>query len=160
MTYEETRGRCGRYRHHRDGHCGVHGAFRRMRHAARRRSRLTRDADEAMLAGVCAGIARHLGLRPKVVRIATVVSLILFTVPTVIAYGLIAWLAPTRDEPVRAAPSTARSEPADPVESDDIRGDISGGGSVEGLARLKNRFRALEEKFADIEAQMLDDRPA
>ena len=158
MTYEQTDGRRGCYRNHRAGHCGVHGAFRRMRHAARRRSRLTRDGDEAMLAGVCAGIARHLGLRPKVVRIATVVSLILFTVPTVIAYGLIAWLAPTRDEPLRAAPE-ARREAADPAEPDDLRGDI-GGGSVEGLARLKNRFRALEEKFADIEAQMLDDRPA
>lgn len=154
MTYEEIHGRRGCHRHHRTGRCGVHGAVGRARDSVRRRLRLTRDADAAMLAGVCAGIARHLGLRPKVVRIATVVSLIVFTVPTLVAYGLIAWLAPTRDEPTRPVSATARSEAADATDPNDGRG-----GSVEGLARLKNRFRALEEKFADVEAQMLDDRP-
>ena len=156
MTYDELDGRRGRHRHHRhhhgeEGHCCPHRAFRRMRDSLRRRTRLTRDVDEGMLAGVCAGIARHLGLRPKVVRIAAVVSLILFTIPTVVAYVLIAWLAPTRDEdaPLAAARSDGPAPDAGPA-----------GGSVEGLARLKNRFRRLEEKFADIEAQVMSDRPA
>ncbi|MGF1623405.1 MAG: PspC domain-containing protein [Alphaproteobacteria bacterium] len=153
MTYEETGGRRGRCGYHRARPCRGEGALRHMRQAVRRRVRLTRDADEAMLAGVCAGIARHLGLRPKVVRIATVISLIVFTVPTVIAYALIAWLAPTRDEPMAAA--GAREEAPGAPEAGDFRG-----GSVEGLARLKNRFRHLEEKFADLEAQVMNDRPA
>jgi phage shock protein C len=156
MTYDELDRRHGRHWHHRhhhgdDRHCGPHRAFRRMRDSLRRRTRLTRDVDQGMLAGVCAGIARHLGLRPKVVRIAAVVSLILFTIPTVIAYVLIAWLAPARDEdePLAAARPDHSAPDAGPA-----------GGSVEGLARLKNRFRRLEEKFADIEAQVMNDGPA
>lgn len=153
MTYEEMTGRsrrCGRGRVRQHG--GPCGAVRRMRRAAHRRTRLYRDSDEAMLAGVCAGIARHLNLRPKVVRIATVISLILFTVPTVVAYCLIAWLAPTRAERDEDRHSdTAAGE-----------GESIGqpGDSAEGLARLKSRFRRLEEKFAEAEAQMMNDRQA
>lgn len=155
MTYDELDGRRGRRRCSRgDGHeCGPRRAIRRMRHAVRRRTRLTRDTDQGILAGVCAGIARRLGLRPKVVRIAAVVSLVLFTAPTVIAYLLIAWLAPRRDDEPEAAAFQA------PPANGEATAEAPRG-SAEGLARLKNRFRHLEEKFADIEAQMLNDRPA
>lgn len=108
-----------------------------------------------MLAGVCAGIARHLNLRPRTVRIATVIALILFTVPTVVAYCLIAWLAPTRaerhdDRDVEVS--------ADDAGADEGESKLNAGGSAEGLARLKSRFRRLEEKFADVEAQMMNER--
>ena len=156
MTYEETDGRsrrCSRGRYRQDGrHCGM---LRRARRAARRRTRLYRDTDEAMLAGVCAGIARHLNLRPRTVRIATVIALILFTVPTLVAYCLIAWLAPTRAE----RHEDGRAEySADGDSADDGESKLNAGGSAEGLARLKSRFRRLEEKFADVEAQMMGDR--
>jgi phage shock protein C len=129
-----------------------------MRDSARRRGRLVRDADEGMLAGVCAGIARHLGLRPRTVRIATLVLLVLFTVPTVVAYALMAWLAPSERS------GGYRARPAFEAGKDDADADTdSDGNAVDGLARLKNRFRRLEEKFADVEAQMMGgegrDRP-
>lgn len=153
MTHDEIDGRRGHYRcHHHGGYgCGVRRAARRLRNAIRQRTRLTRDTEQGILAGVCAGIARRVGLRPKVVRIVAVISLIAFTVPTVLAYGLIAWLAPREDDV--EAPVT--DEPV-------VRGGAGPvrGGSVEGLARLKMRFRHLEERFADLEAQMLNDRPA
>jgi phage shock protein C len=121
--------------------------MRRMRANARRRGRLVRDADEGILAGVCAGIARHLGLRPKTVRIATLILLVFFTVPTVVAYVLMAWLAPSErgESGPRASYAT---EEADGGAQDD-------GSAVDGLARLKNRFKQLEDKFADVEAQMM-----
>lgn len=150
MTYDDIEGRRGRCRdrHHRRG-CGGRASFRRMRESARRRGRLTRDADEGFLFGVCAGIARHLGLRPRTVRIATLVLLVFFTVPTVIAYALIAWLAPS----ARSVRGDARTDEAPADEGD---GEAGGEGSaVDGLTRLKTRFRRLEEKFADVEAQMM-----
>lgn len=123
-----------------------------MRSAARRRTRLYRDADEGILAGVCAGIARRLNVRPKIVRIATVISLVLFTVPTIVAYCLIAWLAPAQSE-WQDDRSQERTEADDDAPAE-------AAGSAEGLARLKSRFRRLEEKFADVEAQMMNDRQA
>ena len=149
MTYDDIEGRRGRCRdrHHRRS-CSGRAAFRRMRETARRRGRLTRDADEGFLFGVCAGIARHLGLRPRTVRIATLVLLVFFTAPTVIAYALIAWLAPS----ARAE----RGSSTDEALADDGDGEAGGEGSaVDGLTRLKTRFRRLEEKFADVEAQMM-----
>ncbi|MEZ5666860.1 MAG: PspC domain-containing protein [Alphaproteobacteria bacterium] len=111
-----------------------------------------RDADNGMIAGVCAGIARHLGVRPKLVRIVTILSLVIFTVPTVVAYGLMAWLAPSDADSDRVGEASGArdGEPA----PDGYRGE---GGAAEGLARLKTRFRRLEEKFADVEAQMLNE---
>lgn len=148
MTYDDIDGRRGSGRHHG---CGPRGAVRRMRDSARRRGRLVRDAERGMLAGVCAGIARHLGLRPKTVRIATLILLVLFTVPTLVGYVLIAWLAPSERRGYRARASVDAREESAGEEGAVAQGE---GDAVDGLARLKTRFRRLEEKFADVEAQM------
>lgn len=155
-------GRCGRDRHANCGGSGrAHGALGRARRAVRRRTRFQRDSDNGLLAGVCAGIANHLNVRLKWVRIATVISLFVFTFPTLLAYGLIAWLAPSSRDLDRAG--------EDPVVRHGAFDDGSGPtaseadeslGVTEGLARLKTKFRNLEEKFADVEAQMTSDRTA
>lgn len=52
--------------------------------------RLVRTRDDQMIAGVCGGIARYLGVDPTLVRVVAVVALV-FTFPaTLIAY-LLAW---------------------------------------------------------------------
>src|SRR5579862_1019319 len=48
--------------------------------------RLYRDTERGILAGVCAGIADYLGVEPIVVRLATLLGLIFFSFPTIIAY--------------------------------------------------------------------------
>ncbi len=53
--------------------------------------RFLRDTRRAWIGGVCAGVARGLGVRAIAVRIAVAVSAVLFTTPTLLAYG-IAWL--------------------------------------------------------------------
>ncbi|MDQ4039546.1 MAG: PspC domain-containing protein [Actinomycetota bacterium] len=56
-------------------------------------TRLARDTNHKMIAGVCSGIARRLGLSPTVVRAAFVVSIIL-PGPQVFLYLLLWVLLP------------------------------------------------------------------
>ncbi len=56
-----------------------------------RRPRLVRSRDERMVAGVCAGLARHLGVDPTLVRLLTVIGVIFGFGTVAIAY-LVAWV--------------------------------------------------------------------
>ena len=150
VTYEDLGSKCRHHRRHDSGPCR---AFRRLRRAGGRRGGLKRDADNALLAGVCAGIARHLGLKAKHVRIAAIVSLVIFTVPTIVAYVLMAWLAPSRTDVDERA--TRSADPAEPRTAESFEAES---GAAEGLSRLKSRFLRLEEKFADVEAQMMSEQ--
>ena len=55
-------------------------------------SRITRDIGQAVLGGVCAGLARHFDLDPLFVRLATVIAGLMMPKLVVIAY-VVAWLA-------------------------------------------------------------------
>ena len=50
--------------------------------------RLFRDANRAIIAGVCAGVAKYLGVDPLWVRAGAVASMLFFTFPTALAYVL------------------------------------------------------------------------
>ena len=54
------------------------------------RYRLWRDRDHGIIAGVCAGIADYIGVEPIVVRLVTVLGLIFFFPPTIVAYVILA----------------------------------------------------------------------
>lgn len=58
-------------------------------------ARLTRNTSDKIIAGVCSGLARRLGLSTRLVRIAFVVSIIL-PGPQVIFY-LVLWLVMPAD---------------------------------------------------------------
>lgn len=62
-----------------------------MRIRDRHPPRFLRDTRDAYLGGVCAGIARGLGLRPLGIRVAVAVLAVMFTTPTLVAYAA-AWL--------------------------------------------------------------------
>ena len=53
--------------------------------------RLTRNADDAMIGGVCAGVADYLGLDVTLVRVLAVVGAIFGLGSLVVAY-VVAWL--------------------------------------------------------------------
>lgn len=57
---------------------------------------LSRDTEQGLLAGVCAGIALRLGLNPWAVRIAVLVCGLIFSVATLLAYLLAAVVLPRR----------------------------------------------------------------
>ncbi|MFT4731370.1 MAG: phage shock protein C [Gammaproteobacteria bacterium] len=50
--------------------------------------RLFRDADRAIISGVCAGLAKYLDIDPLWVRVGAIASMIFLTVPTALAYVL------------------------------------------------------------------------
>lgn len=53
--------------------------------------RLTRSTDDRMIAGVCAGLAEHLGLDVTLVRVLAVVGAVFGLGSLVVAY-VVAWL--------------------------------------------------------------------
>jgi phage shock protein C len=65
--------------------------------------RLYRDPKRGWIAGVCAGLADYFGLSPGVVRLATLVLLIAFTLPTFIAYLIAAMVLERRPEAMQAS---------------------------------------------------------
>nr|WP_297347105.1 PspC domain-containing protein [uncultured Glaciecola sp.] len=50
--------------------------------------RLFRDANRAIISGVCAGLAKYLDIDPLWVRVGAIVSMIFLTFPTALAYVL------------------------------------------------------------------------
>jgi len=52
--------------------------------------RLVRTPDDQMIAGVCGGLARYLGVDPTLVRVAAVIALV-FAFPAALIGYLLAW---------------------------------------------------------------------
>ena len=70
-----------------------------MSESRRQRPRLTRSAD-ALLAGVCGGIAEFVGWRPRGVRwLWLAVTLLTGVAPGAIAYTIMAIAMPAPDDP-------------------------------------------------------------
>lgn len=61
--------------------------------------RLYRDTDRGMIMGVCAGLSDQFGFRLAPLRIIALVSLLLFTLPTLLVYVAAGLLLP--DRPLR-----------------------------------------------------------
>ena len=104
--------------------------------------RLYRNTERGILAGVCAGIADYLGIEPIVVRLATVLGLIFFSFPTILAYIVLAMLLKPKppalfrngdEERFWRGVSTA---PADTFQS------------------LKRKFGELEDRLRHMEGQV------
>lgn len=55
---------------------------------------LRRSRDDAVIAGICGGIATFVGASPRLVRAVWVVSLVPFIGTTAIGYLLLWWLVP------------------------------------------------------------------
>ena len=65
--------------------------------------RLYRDPRRGWVAGVCAGLADYFGLSTGVVRLVTVVLLMAFTLPTLLAYVIAAMVLERRPEAMQAS---------------------------------------------------------
>ncbi len=109
---------------------------------SRRRSpnRLYRDRRHGKLLGVCAGIADYFGFNRTMVRVVAGLGLVMFTVPTVLAYLAAGLLVPVQPRDMYANADEAvfwrevRTEPG-------------------GTARnLRHTFRDQERRLAAIEA--------
>ena len=61
--------------------------------------RLYRTRDDQMVAGVCGGLARYLGVDPTLVRVVAVIALVFAFPATVVGYVLAWAIMPTWDAP-------------------------------------------------------------
>lgn len=102
------------------------------------RQKLYRDPDHGWIAGVCAGLARFLGVGRFVVRLSALVCLIVLTVPTIIAYCVL-WLVLDRPPEQRRARRRNRHGRRD---WNDMRSGVS------------DRMRSLDARIQDIEARV------
>jgi phage shock protein C len=104
--------------------------------------RLYRDREHRLLGGVCAGIAEYFGISRLIVRIVTLISLIMFTLPTIVGYGLALILLQKkpRDQPIepektRFWQSMHRS-------------------SRETMNKVHEQFSSMEKRMQDMEAYL------
>jgi phage shock protein C len=65
--------------------------------------RLYRNPRRGWVAGVCAGLADYFGLSPGLVRLVTLVLMIAFTLPTLLAYVIAAMVLQRRPEGMQAS---------------------------------------------------------
>lgn len=104
--------------------------------------RLYRDRDNAMLAGVCAGIAEYFGLNRKGVRLATLLLLLLppFFAFVVISYIVLAIVLPVKPADLYETPEQAR-----------FWRDVNNAPS-DVFGALRHRFRELNLRLERMEA--------
>jgi len=105
-------------------------------------NRLYRSRDHRLIGGVCAGIADYFGISRLVVRIVTLISLILFTLLTLVAYGLACLFLKKKpqgqdmkQEESRFWQSMHRS-------------------SKETLTKVHEQFSSMEKRMQDMEAYL------
>ena len=105
------------------------------------RTRFYRDKQAGKWAGVCAGIADYTGIDVTIVRIAFVIATIMGSGFPILAYFIIAWMAPKKPSDLYIS---------DPEEKKFWQGVRA---NPRRSARLvRSRFRELDRRLADVEA--------
>lgn len=105
---------------------------------------LFRDPEHGILAGVCAGVAAWLDVRPAPVRVGFALALIGFFPVTVLAYLALAWVLPVAPPPELANPWR---RPARPAWDDDD--------ADQAFARVAERYQGLERRLRRLEGAVV-----
>ncbi len=130
--------------------------------------RLYRDADRAVLGGVCAGLAGYFGLNLKVTRFLAVIAFLMAMPMAVIAYLAAVFLIPAesrRDDEVvvetrccwgiRRARRSARSRNKREPRAKREHAETPTGPSVQ---EVRKRYQSLDKRLAELEKQVTSPR--
>ena len=104
--------------------------------------RLYRDRANARCMGVCAGLADHFGFNVKGVRIATIISTLVFPGPTILTYCVLGFV-------LKDKPADLEEGPAEHAFWRDVRS-----GPRNSVRDLRHRFRELERRLRAAEAHV------
>ncbi len=131
---------------------------------------LYRDADRAVLGGVCAGLAGHFGLNLKVTRLLAVIAFFMAMPFAVIAYLAVVFLVPAesghRHETTshaetgccwgrrRCRQSAGRHEKRE----SQIRDDHVAAASAPSINDVRKRYEALDRRLAELEKEVTSPR--
>ncbi len=102
--------------------------------------RLYRDRDNAMLAGVCAGLADYFGFNRRGVRVVVAIGTLFFMPFVIVSYLVLAVLLP-----VKPTGETVDNEKAE------FWRDVSNAPS-DVFSNVRHRFRELDKRLQRIEA--------
>lgn len=133
--------------------------------------RLYRDADRAMLGGVCAGLAGYFGLNLRVTRILTFIAFLMAMPIAVTAYLAAVFLIPAEkghghrnyqgvDETRVCWPSrrARRATRARERRRQEHRAEENPASSRPTVKDVKERYRSLDKRLAELERQITSPR--
>jgi phage shock protein C len=110
--------------------------------------RLYRDRDKGVILGVCAGISDYFGFDLAITRIVTALSLLFFTLPTTIAYFVLALLLPKRPR--------ALGRPMD-ADADSLQRQVRSAPHAT-LDSVRHRFREMDARLQRMEKYLTSSR--
>ena len=105
-------------------------------------AKLYRDQEHRLLGGVCAGVGAFFGVNRHVIRFLLVVSLFMFTLPTIIGYLAALVLLKYKPEDVREEPEETefwQSVHRSPTET---------------MGTIGQRFSSMETRMRNLEAYL------
>ena len=112
--------------------------------------RLYRDADRAVLGGVCAGLARYLGFNLKVTRLLAVIAFLCAMPFAIVGYLAAVFLIPSSSSKVydKAAYDELRKE--------ELREEITR--AKPNVDEVRRRYESMDERLARIEKYVTSSR--
>lgn len=108
--------------------------------------RFYRDADNAVLGGVCAGLADYFGFNLRVTRLLAIIAFFMAMPMTVIAYFAIVFLVPARsnrDRDPRIDPELRKAVRSAPAQT---------------MSDVRSRFKSLDRRLARLEKYVTSSR--
>jgi len=114
-------------------------------YASRSQQRFYRNADKAMLGGVCAGLADYFGFNLRVTRVLAFIAFLMAMPMAVISYLAIVFLVPAR---------SVQPEPA--VDAAFHRAVRSSPGQA--ASDIRARFQSLDRRLARLEKYVTSSR--
>ena len=126
------------------------------------RRRFYRDADRALLGGVCAGMAQYFGFNLRVLRFLAIIAFIVAMPMAVIAYLAAVFLIPARsglgyERVVREKPRK-QSRRERRRERKEARRQRAEAGPSEAAVEIQDKCRSLDKRLADLERHITSSR--
>jgi phage shock protein C len=112
--------------------------------------RLYRDADRAVLGGVCAGLATYLGFNLKVTRFLAVIAFLCAFPFALIAYLAAVFLIPSSSSRIYDA------ERYDEIRKEELREEIRRAKPT--VSEVRRRYESMDERLARIEKYVTSSR--
>ena len=112
--------------------------------------RLYRDADRAVLGGVCAGLARYLGFNLKVTRFLAVIAFLCAMPFAVIGYLGAVFLIPS------SSSRRFNAETYDELRKEELREEIRRAKPT--VDEVRRRYKSMDERLARIETYVTSSR--
>lgn len=112
--------------------------------------RLYRDADKAVLGGVCAGLARYLGFNLKVTRFLAIIAFLCAMPFAIVGYLAAVFLIPS------ASSRTYDAVAGDELRKEALREQIRRARPT--VEEVRRRYESLDERLAKIEKYVTSSR--